>query len=827
MNYLEYGLFSGGFVNRFLTAGVFLKDSPFQKTAFEGRVNEWLIKGSSIHDNPYRAKVIQGRMGNIPPFMEFGGLLDGDEVESFGQEKKLKVYFPFGNAGIADSGFYENPKYLRSYGYTLLDVPQEETAEAEVSTCGAVTVWLNGELVTDFTPFTRNEEKHTRVSMHLKKGINELTVCLEDLAERDTDYHYRLRYLGKQELRIRIPVREDVDTDAVKAAEHALSAMYFEKEAYLSEPVCLNLESFAEEPVQMVLTPDRFTGPKHYQILPGQKQMYLFHADDVPSSFYFFRVEVAVSGLVIGKVIGTYSFNTQFMAYHEDTYEERKQRIRAIIRDTDEGSDYRAVIRLHDGEVPDNLEKILSNHMAWVNERRDCSDFRLIIMVYMYVRFSHLFSDKLKRDVEDAMAGYRYWCDEPGDDVMWFFSENHALMFHISQYFAGQSMPERIFTCSGLTGREACKKAERLLNAWFESFFTDFATEWNSSTYLPIDVMGLGYLYDLTPKGSPLHEKSKKALDMLAFSLAVNEHRGNIMPSFGRTYERELKGSYSTGMPSLLYLFYNAGYMNDHFRALVPIVVEDYEPPAEYARYVGLKGDEELIHQNTQGIDRYVNLYLYKNSRALLSTAVGFRPFGPGYQESIVQATLDGTAQVFVNHPGEAEIYGNGRPGFWAGNGCLPFAAQYRNISILEYRIGAENLLDYTHAYAPLSEFDSYKIGSSAAAFEKNGGFIGIRALNGLKMQTEGACRRREFISPGRNNVWVLKVGTFGEYRDADELLRDMEQMEIVMGDGKTVVVTGNGDRYETEKNVLYVNGKKVHDYPQSVAGKLELNGGK
>ena len=117
-------------------------------------------------------------------------------------------------------------------------------------------------------------------------------------------------YLGKQELRIRIPVREDVDTDAVKAAEHALSAMYFEKEAYLSEPVRLNLDSFAEEPVEMVLTPDRFTGPKNYRILPGQKQIHLFHADEVPSSFYYFRVEVAVSGLVIGKVIGTYSFNT-------------------------------------------------------------------------------------------------------------------------------------------------------------------------------------------------------------------------------------------------------------------------------------------------------------------------------------------------------------------------------------------------------------------------------------------------------------------------------------------------------------------------------------
>lgn len=80
---------------------------------------------------------------------------------------------------------------------------------------------------------------------------------------------------------------------------------------------------------------------------------------------------------------------------------------------------------------------------------------------------------------------------------------------------------------------------------------------------------------------------------------------------------RELKGSYSTGMPSLLYLFYNAGHMNDHFRALVPVVVGDYEPPEEYKQFVNLSGEEELIHQNTQGIGGFVNLYLYKNSRAL------------------------------------------------------------------------------------------------------------------------------------------------------------------------------------------------------------------
>lgn len=827
MKYLEYKLFSGGYINRFLTAGVFAKASPFRKTVLQGKVNEWLLKGWSIHDNPCRREVLQERLGNIPTFMDISDLLPGEELEVFGQKKELKVYFPFGNAGVADSAFYEKPAYLRSYGYTLLEVPEEETAEFELSTCGAMTVWLNGKLAADYVPFQRNTEQHTTVSMTLRKGTNRLVICLEDLAERDTDYHFKIRYLGAQELRIRIRVKEETDTEAIKRAEHALAGMYFDKEAYLSEPVLLNLEAFADEAVELILTPDRFTGPKRYLLQPGQEKIELFHSDEVPSSFYYFRLEVMVSGVTISKVIGTYAFNTQFMKYHEDTYEERRKRIRDIIRNADKGSDYRAVVRLHDGETPDNLEEILQNHLDWVNEKRDCSDFRLIIMMYIYVKFSDRFSEKLRRSVEDAMAGYRYWIDEPGDDVMWFFSENHALMFHICEYFAGKSLPERIFTCSGLTGKEVCKKAEGLLHIWFDSFFKEFATEWNSSTYLPIDIMGLGYLYDLTPKNSLLHEKAKKALDMLAFSLAVNEHKGSIMTSFGRTYERELKGSYSTGMPSLLYLFYNAGHMNDHFRALVPMIVGDYEPPAEYADYVNLRGDEELIHQNTQGIAQFVNLYLYKNSKALLSTAVALRPFSPGYQENVAQATLDGTAQVFINHPGEAEIYGNGRPGFWAGNGCLPLAVQYRNLSILEYHIGTENGLDYTHAYVPLSEFGSYKRSEYAIALEKDGGYIGVRALNGIRMQTEGPCRSREFISPGRDNVWVLKVGTWGEYQSTEDLLKDMEQLEIVMEDNGKVIVTDGMDVYTIADGELHVNGKKVHSYPLDVAGKLELTGGR
>ena len=87
MKYLEYKLFSQGFINRFLTAGVFTRESPFRKTVLHGRVNEWLIKDPSIHDNPCRKEVVQGRIGNAPPYVDLSGLFPGDELEVFGQRR--------------------------------------------------------------------------------------------------------------------------------------------------------------------------------------------------------------------------------------------------------------------------------------------------------------------------------------------------------------------------------------------------------------------------------------------------------------------------------------------------------------------------------------------------------------------------------------------------------------------------------------------------------------------------------------------------------------------------------------------------------------------
>lgn len=824
MCWLKYPIFKNGYINRFLISDVFVRESPYSDGVLSGRVNEWLVKGPAIHDHPDRARLVADRRGQLPPYIGLGELRPGDVIESFGRQGTMKVYFPFGNTGISCPEFYRNPARLRMYGVCYIDVPAGETAQFILSSCGAFTLWVNGELITDFAPLERNAEHSTAAEAGLTAGLNRIEVCIEDIAERDTDFGFRLRYCGTQDIMIMLPAGDRTDCEKLSLAEEALAGMYFDRDCYRNEQVKLNIRSFSDGPVLLNILSDNCRTKEKYMLNPGEDSVLLFEKGANPTGFCRFLVWTEVSGISIGKVIGTYFLDSGYGNPGGDTYEERRRIVRDIIARKGGTNEYSMLVNLSLGTPLPNTDEIIRGQLEWIVNKKDCSDFRMLPVAYAYARFRHLLSDAIIREIEDAMLGYRYWCDEPGNDVMWFFSENHAALFHVSQYIAGRSLPDRVFTVSGLKGSDVALKAERLMNEWFDTFSDEFVTEWNSSTYVPVDVAAVAFLYDFADEGSMLKSRAKRALDMLAFSFAVNEHKGTILTSFGRTYEKELKGSYSTGVPSLLYLWYNAGHMNSHFRALTPLVLGDYEPPCEYSEYVGLTGRRELIYRNTQGIDNFVNLYLYKNSRTVLSTAVGHRPYGRGYQENIMEAAIDGTAQVFINHPGEIQDYGNGRPGLWAGNGSLPEAGQSCDVSILRYRIPDDDPIDFTHAYVPLAEFDGYRIGRDTAVLFKDGGYIGLKALNGFEMTAQGPRRNRELVSPGRENVWLVKVGTDASCGGADELFTELMCTEITVG-GDSVCVVNAGRRYVLSHAELTVDGEKAYDYPTGVIGTPVMKG--
>lgn len=840
MKKIEYALSKEGYVNRFMSTGTFISPQKFKKVLLQGRINEWLKKGFSIHENPCRKEFIEKRRGELPPYLDISRYIPGQEVGVFDLTRKLELYFPFGNIGYEDSGFYYCPTYLRTYCFAWLEAEMEETASFELETCGGLTIWNNEELITDYIPFTRNMVKRERVEIPLKKGSNKLILCLDDLAERDTDYYFRLRYEGGQVLRISLPVADDANVEKINRYEQILHQIYFNKEAYISEPVVLTLPSqlMKADDMKLTISHGEFVEKminmgnldhiKQYKLQFGQKDIILMQSEDMLPGYYHFLFEMSEGPVKIKRKIGNQLVWKKLFVHGSDSIRERKQQILETIMEYGSDNAYKAAAYYEKGCCYDMAEKIILEEIAGVHARQDCSDFHFTTILFIYFRFYDKLSEKLKSAIKEAALNYRYWIDEPGDDVMWFFSENHALLFHTCQYLAGTLFADQRFTNSGKSGSEVSLRGRELLDDWFEGFFEEFITEWNSNAYIPVDVHGIATLYNITDTDDALHQKAKKAMDMVCYSLAANAHKGAVMTSFGRTYEKEMKGNYNAGTTSLLYLFYNAGYLTRAAIGNISVALSDYEAPAEYRKYLELDDDEHMIFENTQGFEKHADLYMYKNNQVQLSTAMAFKPFQPGYQEHIMQATIDETAQVFINHPGESHPYGSGRPNFWAGNGRLPLGLQHRNLGILIFDIPDDNRIDYTHAYIPLSEFQQYKGVGDAVVVGKQDGFIGIRAMNGLTMQKSGPTAYREFISRGRKNVWVVKVMTANELGSLEEFLEDMNKMMIDMKEDGGVLVADQDQIYQITPDMeLLVGGEARSRYPLDVKGKIviERNG--
>ena len=76
------------------------------------------------------------------------------------------------------------------------------------------------------------------------------------------------------------------------------------------------------------------------------------------------------------------------------------------------------------------------------------------------------FPESLKAPLEECVLNFRYWADEPGNDAMWFWSENHQILFHTCEILAGQLYPDRVFTNTGQTGEWHREKGERMALSW-------------------------------------------------------------------------------------------------------------------------------------------------------------------------------------------------------------------------------------------------------------------------------------------------------------------------------------------------------------------------
>jgi hypothetical protein len=199
------------------------------------------------------------------------------------------------------------------------------------------------------------------------------------------------------------------------------------------------------------------------------------------------------------------------------------------------------------GSIPDDawnpvFEKI------W--QLRDTSDFdvlRILDLLYAY-RGHPAASEDLWRKAEDSVLQFKYWYTDPTPerivddeqvvDQMWYWTENHILIFRTCEYLAGQLFPERTFATTGLTGRDHQARAREAILTWLDERARFGFTEWHSNVYYNLDMRPLLSLVEWVD--DPLiARRATMVLDLVLLDTALHLHRGTFGATHGRSYIKD------------------------------------------------------------------------------------------------------------------------------------------------------------------------------------------------------------------------------------------------------------------------------------------------
>lgn len=192
------------------------------------------------------------------------------------------------------------------------------------------------------------------------------------------------------------------------------------------------------------------------------------------------------------------------------------------IKDLDEGS------KIDESQIIDIC--------SYISLRYDCADFRMVSIIRTLYSYTEQLSKETVELMKKTVLDFKYWMDEPGEDSMCYWSENHQILFASIEYLAGQLYPDEVFTNTNMTGREHKDKAEKRIQNWLRYRFIYGFTEWHSNVYYEEDIAPISLLIDFS-KDETIVTKSKIIMDIILLDIAMFSWKGLFSASSGRCYK--------------------------------------------------------------------------------------------------------------------------------------------------------------------------------------------------------------------------------------------------------------------------------------------------
>lgn len=199
---------------------------------------------------------------------------------------------------------------------------------------------------------------------------------------------------------------------------------------------------------------------------------------------------------------------------------------------------------LEDGTPFD--ETLLDDSFLFIEKRYDCSDFLANTLLRYLYAYADRLSDGLRERVEETLLGFKYYMDQPGEDSMCYWSENHQILYAGLEYLAGHYFAGRVFKNSGQKGGYHRERGRRRVLQWCRRRLLYGFTEWYSNNYYLEDIAAMSNILEFAPDAD-VRAAMTDTMHIILFDMATQSFKGSFVSTGGRMYENNKKtGKYGS-----------------------------------------------------------------------------------------------------------------------------------------------------------------------------------------------------------------------------------------------------------------------------------------
>lgn len=203
------------------------------------------------------------------------------------------------------------------------------------------------------------------------------------------------------------------------------------------------------------------------------------------------------------------------------------------------------------------------NILDYINNRYDCSDFRMVCIIRSLYKYPDLLTEHTLKQMKQTVLDFKYNMADPGYDGMCFWSENHQLLFSTIEYLAGCLYPSEVFNNTKQTGIFHQERAFKQLNYWFKTRFELGFVEFHSNTYYEEDIAPLSLLIDCSNDVS-ITKQATILMDLLMLDFALLNHKGYFSAASGRCYEDQKKDPNKQDILDIMKKAFNLGPIENY-----------------------------------------------------------------------------------------------------------------------------------------------------------------------------------------------------------------------------------------------------------------------